>query len=728
MTETRARQAVHAASGNPLGAADPRQEGPADLRLVAPAAAAWVAAAVAVGVPGRWTAVAVTACLVTAALLLTPAAVRRVRAGREASTAAGSGPQARTVRRVRAGSGAPPSGRGQRQGPSGGQAGPARRVRDRGGGEATARPAGGTRPGPRTPAPGPVSGARRRGPHAVALAAVLLCAAAGASAAGLHSADLRRGPLPALAERYATTTLEAKVTSDPRTPVSRGGRDGRDGTGNRPVVIGAEATKVIGPDGRTTATRTPVLVIVRPAATPGSAAGWQRLLPSTRLRLTGRLSPTVSRGETFAAVLRVTGRAPEVVGAPTRVQRTAGRLRAGLREATEGLPPDARALVPGITVGDTSRLTPELRNAFEVTDLTHVLAVSGSNLTIVLVLLIGPPGRAGRVERGGLAPRLGITLRGTALAGGGLTLAFVVVCRPEPSVLRAAACGALTLLAIGTGRRRSLLPALAAAVLLLVLYDPMLARNYGFLLSVLATGALLLIAPGWSAALRRRGVPPRIAEMLAVSAAAQAVSAPVVAIFTAKVSLVSVPCNLAVELATAPATVLGFAALAAATVAMPVAVALAAAAGWFTWWIAAVARAGSALPGAQADWPGGWRGGVLLAGAGALAVLLIRRLSHRPWAAAVCAVVLLCAVVRPAPLTRVLSGWPPPGWALVICDVGQGDAVVLAAGPGSAVVVDTGPDPEAVDRCLRELGITRVPMVVLTHFFSPQFETVSRSG
>jgi competence protein ComEC len=51
-----------------------------------------------------------------------------------------------------------------------------------------------------------------------------------------------------------------------------------------------------------------------------------------------------------------------------------------------------------------------------------------------------------------------------------------------------------------------------------------------------------------------------------------------------------------------------------------------------------------------------------------------------------------------------------------MCDVGQGDATVLAAGEGSGVVVDAGPDPTLVDRCLRELGITRIPLVVLTHF------------
>ncbi|TDF45325.1 ComEC/Rec2 family competence protein [Streptomyces sp. WAC05374] len=549
--------------------------------------------------------------------------------------------------------------------------------------------------------------ARSRG-NGTAVAAVLLCAAAGAASAGLHGADLRRGPLPGLAERHGRVTAEATVTSDPRlthakvrgpraVPVS--------------VVLNAEVTRVTASDGTASRVRTPVLVVVSPGG-----ADWRLLLPSTRLRLTGRLAPPQSPGDPFAAVLRVDAGPPRVIGPPTPLQRAAGGLRAGLREATEGLAPDARALLPGLVVGDTSRIPPDLHDAFRATDLTHLLAVSGSNLTIVLLLLIGPPGSALKAERGGLAPRLGIPLRATALLGGALTLAFVLVCRPDPSVLRAAACGLITLLAIGTGRRRSLIPALAAAVLLLVLYDPWLACSYGFLLSVLATGALLTVAPRWSASLRRRRVPPRIAEALAATAAAQAVCAPVVAVFAARVGLVAIPCNLLAELAVAPATVLGFAALATAPLAMPVAGLLARCAGWPAGWIASVAREGAALPGAEVQWPGGWAGGLLLAAVTGVAVVWVRRVRHRAWLAGVCTVLLLLAVVRPPPLTRLLTGWPPPGWVFAMCDVGQGDATVLAAGRDTAVVVDAGPDPVPVDRCLRDLGVSRVPLVVLTHF------------
>ncbi|MEW1719910.1 ComEC/Rec2 family competence protein [Streptomyces sp. NPDC093109] len=558
---------------------------------------------------------------------------------------------------------------------------------------------------------GSVPGAHRLRLPGVAVAGALLCAAAGAASAGLHGADLRRGPVPGLAERYARVTAEVTVTSDPRPARPRGSGD-RPSAGG--FLVNADIVRVTPAGGRSAAVRTPVLLIVAPGE---HADRWRLLLPSTRLGLAGRLSPPTYADDRYAAALRVEGTGPpRITGPPTRVQRVAGELRAGLREATDGLPADARALLPGLVVGDTSRVEPELHEAFAATDLLHLMAVSGSNLTIVLSLLIGPAGLATRAERRGLAPRLGISLRSTALLGGVLTLAFVVVCRPEASVLRAAACGLITLLAIGTGRRRTLLPALAAAVLLLVLYDPWLARSYGFLLSVLATGSLLTIGPRWSAALIRRGVPPRLAEVLAAAAAAQAVCAPVVAVFAARVGLVAVPCNLLAELAVAPATVLGFAALAAAPLAMPVAETLARVAGWPAGWIGAVARGGAALPGAEVAWPGGWSGGALLAVVTALLLIAARSLTRRPWTAAGCAVLLLLAVVRPPPLTRIVTGWPPPGWTYAMCDVGQGDATVLAAGDGTAVVVDAGPDPVPADRCLRDLGVTRVPLLLLTHF------------
>ncbi|MFJ4878124.1 ComEC/Rec2 family competence protein [Streptomyces sp. NPDC088745] len=648
------RQAVHAASAHRLGDSNPCQEGPTDLRLVPPALAAWVAAALTVGAPAA-------RAVVLLAVVLTGAVVAALFIARVPANPAGH----RTA----------PGAHGDEN-------------------------AAGT------------SAADGRIQRVTAVVTVLLCAAAAAASAALHSADLHRGPVPELARRHAVVEAEVTVSGDPRRtrPRVRGDR-----ATPGAVVLDAQVTRVTAVDGTTTAVRTPVLVL---APVRGPTARWLRLLPSTRLKVSGaRMAPPMQEGDRIAAVLRVPGDGgPQILAPPNAVQRTAGTLRAGLREATDDLPQDARALLPGLVVGDTSRMEPDLHEAFRATDLVHLTAVSGSNLTIVLVLLIGPPSLAPRAERRGLAPRLGLSLRTTALCGGALTLAFVIVCRPEPSVLRAAACGLITLLAIGTGRRRSLIPALAAAVLLLILYDPWLGRSYGFLLSVLATGALLTLGPRWSAGMRRRGVPPRLAEVLAAACAAQAVCAPVVAVMAARVSLVAIPCNLLAELAVAPATVLGFAALAVAPAAMPVAELLARVAGWPAGWIAAVARTGASLPGAEIGWPGGWQGGALLALVTAAVVLALRRAPRHPWLSLACVLLLLLALLRPAPLTEFLHRWPPDGWRFVLCDVGQGDATVLAAGEGAAVVVDAGPDPARVDRCLRDLGVTRVPLVLLSHF------------
>ncbi|WP_369246521.1 ComEC/Rec2 family competence protein [Streptomyces sp. R41] len=647
---------MHAASGKRLGASYPREEGPTDLRLVPPALAAWVTAAVTVGASPAWVTGVVVLSLVVAGALLV--------AGR----------------------------RGTRGAKGHGGAG---------------------------------LGSWRR----VSVAAALLCVAAAAASAGLHGADLRRGPVPSLARQFADVTAEVEITSDPRLTRPRIKGDHMAPTA---VLLNAEVRRVTRADRTVVATRAPVLMIVDARSPRGSprpsgegsegadgteGSPWLSLLPSTRLRVAARLVPALSGGDDIAAVLRVRGSAPpDVVGKPSTPQRFAGRLREGLREATDGLETDARALLPGLVVGDTSRVTPELDDAFKATDLTHLLAVSGGNFTILLALFIGPPGLAQRAERRGLAPRLGVPLRATALLGGALTLAFVIVCRPDPSVLRAAACGSIALLAIATGRRRSLIPALATAVLLLVLYDPWLARSYGFLLSVLATGALLTLAPRWSAALQRRRVPPRLAEALAAAAAAQALCAPVVAVLSARVSLVAVPCNLLAEFAVAPATVLGFATLATGSVAMPVAKVLAWCASWPARWIADIARTGAALPGGGVNWPGSWTGALLLALVTAVVVLVGRRLLRHPWLSGACVLLFLLVVVQPPPLARVITGWPPPGWRFAMCDVGQGDATVLSAGDGAAVVVDAGPDPVLVDRCLSALGITRIPLFVLTHF------------
>jgi len=513
------------------------------------------------------------------------------------------------------------------------------------------------------------------------VAAVLLCAAAAAVATAGRVEVRTAGPVPDLAARGAAVVVTGVVVDDPRLA--------RPVPGRPPLGVVRLRAEGLQAGGRTYEVRTPLMVL---SADPG----WLGLLPSQQVRAEGLLrSP--EPGDDVAAVLSGRG-AVEVLGPPSRVQRVAGHLRAGLREAVEPLPDDAGGLLPGLVVGDTSRLPADLRDDFATVGLTHLTAVSGTNVAIVLAAVLA------------LAGGLGVGLRARPVVAGLALLAFVVLVRPSPSVLRAAAMGSVGLLALASGGRRRAVPALAAAVLVLVLVSPELAGSPGFALSVLATGGLLVLAPPWRQALARR-LPGWLADALAVPAAAQLACGPVVVALAGTVGLLSVPVNLLAVPAVAPATVLGVAAALLAPVAMP----LAQAAAWLAWlptaWLVGIARVGADLPGAELPWPDGTGGALLLAVLSLVALVVLARPRWRR----VLGVTALATSTTWALLAVVAPRWPPPDWVLVMCDVGQGDALVLRTAPDAAVVVDAGPDPALVDGCLRRLGVDRVPLVVLTH-------------
>jgi competence protein ComEC len=508
--------------------------------------------------------------------------------------------------------------------------------------------------------------------------AVLIGVVCGAASTAARVAARDAQPLRDLSRAHASVELEMTVTDDPRLV-----------PGSRSYAVPA-ALRSVQMGGRSVRVEARVLVL---ATDPG----WRVLLPGTPVSAIGRLG--VPRGgDLSAAVVSVSG-APLAGRAPWS-QRAAGALRSGLRRACAGLPEGPRGLLPGLVDGDTGGLDPAIADEFRATGMTHLVAVSGANLAIVggLVLAVARWCRAG--------PRLCALLCGISIAS------FVILARPTPSVLRAAAMGGLGLLALALGRSRSAVPALCAAVALLVLGDPGLANDAGFALSVFATGGLLLIAPGWRDALRRRRVPAGLAEALAVPAAAQVACAPVIAGLSGTVSLVAVPANLVAEPAVAPATVLGVLA-AVLSVPWPGAAAFVAWLGsWPARWLLVVAGRGAQAPSAVLPWPGG-TGGALLLGLLLVAALAAAR---RPVLRVLLAVCAVAAALGTVPVSLVAPGWPPVDALAVVCDVGQGDAIVLPVAQGQAVVVDAGPEPVATDRCLRSLGIQVVSLLVISHF------------
>ena len=301
---------------------------------------------------------------------------------------------------------------------------------------------------------------------------------------------------------------------------------------------------------------------------------------------------------------------------------------------------------------------------------------------------------------------------GSIVVGAAGIAGFVLVARAEPSVLRAAVMGAVALVGMGANGRDRGTRGLGVATVVLLLFDPALASAIGFGLSVLATAGILLLAPGWRDALAR-WLPRWLAEAIAVPAAAQLACTPLIAAISGQVSLVAVLANLLAAPAVGPATVLGLVGGLLTLVAPVIGGLAATAAGWFVAWIIAVARHASALPTPAVGWGSGPLAIAVLAGLSVSVAVLGPRLVRRRTTGLACCGVLVAAVLVRVPT----PGWPPDGWLMVVCDVGQGDGLVLNTGaPHTAVVVDAGPDPRPMDACLSGLGITRVPLVVLSHF------------
>ena len=515
----------------------------------------------------------------------------------------------------------------------------------------------------------------RRGSRTV-LTGVLVFGAVATSGL-LRQAQVVGDPVARLAAERAVVTAEAVVTSDPR-PV-RGGF----GAG----VWLRTSVRVVSGRGVTYRLRSPVLVI--------GDTDWESLPLGARIVMTGRLSEPDS-GD-LAAVVYAAG-APDVLQPPGPLWRAAAAVRASLRTSVAHRPEAQRALVPALVVGDDAAVDQALGDDFRATGLTHLLAVSGTNLTLVVGFLL----LAGRWC--GIRGRAHYVVGALGIAG------FVLIARTEPSVVRAAAMGTVALVGMGVDGRRRGARALGVAVLGLLLLDPRLAVSVGFALSVVATGGILVLAPGFRDALAR-WLPRSIAEAVAVPLAAQLACTPIVAAISGQVSLVAVGANLVVAPVIGPATVFGLTGGLLGLV-WPQAGALCGTlAGWCVAWLVAVAGRGADLPAAALDWGTGWMALTALTVATVLLALVLPVVLRRPASglASACLLVVVVAVRLPTP------GWPPSGWAMVACDVGQGDALALRAGPASAVVVDTGPDPGPVDRCLDRLGIDQVPLLVLTH-------------
>jgi competence protein ComEC len=409
--------------------------------------------------------------------------------------------------------------------------------------------------------------------------------------------------------------------------------------------------------------------------------------------------------------------------------RHAGPLD-GLREALADplrrlMPEPEGGILRGIVLGERAAVDADLATAFARTGTSHLLAISGFNMTLVATAVA-------LVARGRVRPAITASL--TVLC----VLAYSVLVGLAPSVARAAVMAVVASLGLAFGRRPATDNALALAVATMVGIDASAIGDVGFLLSATATGGLLYL--GEPISRRLAFLPGAIREGLATTLAATLPTLPIIAAVFGRISLVSPLANLLAVPLFPPLMLAGAATAALGMLSRDLAQLPALLAYALASLLRLVVETSAALPLASLAVPDGPLAGLAYSGAVALALLLGpaatsrlgrafaerirwpgsravplalgRRFARRAlWASAVLSVVLAIGAAA-----AVL--WPQPsGIRVRALDVGQGDAFLVEF-DGRTLLIDGGPDPK---RLLAALGASlppwtrRIDVVALTH-------------
>lgn len=272
---------------------------------------------------------------------------------------------------------------------------------------------------------------------------------------------------------------------------------------------------------------------------------------------------------------------------------------------------DAPELVIGVVLGDDTGLEAATTKNMRASNLTHLTAVSGEHVALVLaatLTLCGP-----------------LPVRLKTLIGLFTLVGLVLLVQPSGSVLRAAAMGSVQLVGLSAGRQASALPAWAAGAIVLLLIDPWQACDWGFVLSIAATGGLIMLAPGIERQLGRL-MPTFFAQLAAIPLAAQLACGPLLIALNPHISMWGVVANMLAAPVVAVVTYTGLAATALATLLPSLAQLLVLPALWGCAWLECIAHFFAHLPGAQVNWPGKASGVCSLAALNAGIWLLLVRM------------------------------------------------------------------------------------------------------
>ncbi len=201
------------------------------------------------------------------------------------------------------------------------------------------------------------------------------------------------------------------------------------------------------------------------------------------------------------------------------------------------------SLMAGLLLGSRKNISPELKNDFQKSGLSHIIAISGFNITLVLTLLLALFKPLGK-KTASVLSALGLILF-TLLVGAGA------------SVVRACIMGLIALLAFSSQRKRHALTSLLFAAVLMSAYQPeILLHDISFQLSFLATLGLIVLSPLLEPYFLWIPKSFALRDSILLSLSAQIMTVPIILLNFHTLSLVSPLSNILIAGPLIPATML----------------------------------------------------------------------------------------------------------------------------------------------------------------------------
>ena len=390
------------------------------------------------------------------------------------------------------------------------------------------------------------------------------------------------------------------------------------------------------------------------------------------------------------------------------------KVRSKFLEITTSLSGDARELLPGLILGDTRNQSLALSQDMKNSGLTHLTAVSGGNIAILLLAIIW------------LCQKFRFTIKKQIVTGLFTLIIFALLVRTEPSVVRASLMGAISLLGLFTGTRRHGISALVTTICIALLVDPNLAVSWGFCLSVFATAGLLVFTRPFANKISELvpRIPESLSVLIAVALSAQISTAGLIAGFSGQITLWSIPANLLASPVIPFVTILGYLSLVFSNFYTPFAYLFGYLAAFFANWIGFLAHYFASNETSIIRVPKGIIGFLLISFIMALSAFLIFLVTKtkienkRTLVISIFLIIISSLILK----TKDVKNWPIRNWQFVMCDVGQGDGLVLKDSTGKVLVVDVGPNGQLMNDCLKKLGVKTIDVLMLTHFHADHVE------